>query len=860
LDAKASLRPVYARVVSEVGEPHPDAGPTSLDSVHGSAFFAGWARFVLRHRLVLLAATLAVTGWTGWVAWTELRADTSDESFLAAGDPSTTVLHEVRREFGDDALFQLLVGGDVFTHAYLERLRRLHDAVGAIALEPEPGDAASAAPAPVARPAQPAPGGDGWEGFEDSAPEGDDGWGGESGGSIVDELISLINVRQTRARDDGLRVEGLLARWPAADELAALKRRVLADRTLVGQVVDVDGTHSVLVLRTRKLGDQETARLHERLESIARQHSQAGFEVQVSGGPAVSAAMRRLMLHDARLSMALSSIVMLLITGFIFRHPIGLLGPATVVWQAEIWTLGTMALSDTPMTMVTTVLPAFIGCVGLGDAIHILSVYRVSRGRGMPNEAAIIHTLATTGLPVLLTTLTTAMGLLSFRFASLQAIRDMGSFGALGVTGALINSLIFLPILLSFNHRSLLGMRAAQGADWLDRLLARFERLSAPTPLPSGAVSRRPAFRVLAGCALVSVLALVGLTRLRVYHDGLDWFPDDDPTRQAVRALEQSVGGTANLALLLEAREGHSLREREAVVAIERLERHILAYDDGHGPGDAVRNAISLLDPLRESWRAMHGDDPKFYAIPDTEQGVRDMFLLFESASPDQLQRLMTVDMQRSLLTVRVKWRDAHSYLPLVAHIDAGIEQHLQGVVDAQPTGSVYVAVSIVNRLLSDLLNSFSSAALVITALMMFLVRDLKMGLLSMLPNLLPIAMVMGYMGYVGIVLDTSTLMLGSIAIGIVVDDTIHFLHQFKSHYDAHGQVEAAVKHAFTHSGRAMTLTSVLLVAGFACVTAGDMLSSRLFGYLLGLTAVAALLADLTLTPALLRVAYRDRA
>jgi predicted RND superfamily exporter protein len=128
-----------------------------------------------------------------------------------------------------------------------------------------------------------------------------------------------------------------------------------------------------------------------------------------------------------------------------------------------------------------------------------------------------------------------------------------------------------------------------------------------------------------------------------------------------------------------------------------------------------------------------------------------------------------------------------------------------------------------------------------------------------MLPNLMPIAVVMGYMGYAGIVLDTSTLMLGSIAIGIVVDDTIHFLHQFKSHHDVHGQVEAAVKHAFTHSGRAMALTSLLLVAGFACVTAGDMLSSRLFGYLLGLTAVAALLADLTLTPALMRVVYRDR-
>lgn len=818
--------------------------------------FTVWARWVIRHRFLALAATLALTAMASLEAHSSLRSDTSDESFLADGADASRVLEQVRAQFGRDAVFQVLVGGDVFSVEYLQRLQRLHRALEQIdiPLEETPPHRQDDAPTTGAAQAQAGLGDDFAEGF------GDADWGEEAGGSVIDQVISLINVRHTEWRDGGVRIGDLLPNVPAPEALPALKRRVLADATLVGQVVDRTGRHSVLLVRTRELGERGRSRMHGALRALARAHSQPGFEVQVAGGPAVSAAMRDMLLSDTGMTMALSSAVMLLITFLLFRHPLGVVGPFLVVWQAEAWTLGAMAVTDTPLTMVTSILPAFIGCVGLGDSVHIQSVYRSARASGMDNDDAIVHALGSTGVPVLLTTLTTAVGLLSFRLASLGAIQEMGTFGALGVTGALVNSVVFLPAVLTFNRKSLLGLREQGGdSDLVGRVVHFFERLSAPVPGPNG-LSHHRRNLVLAVTGVVAVLACAGAARLRVHHDGLDWFPSDHPTRVAIDALEASVGGTANLALLIEAPRDQTLRSRPILVGMEALERHLLRYDDGSGPGQAIRNVTSLLDPIREAWRALHEDAPDHYAVPDSQRGVSDMFTLLENTAPDALRSLMTLDARRTVMTVRVTWRDALAYMPVLDHMQRGVSRFLDGVADARPTGSVYVAVVIVNALLDDLLRSFGTAAAVITVLMIFMLRDVKLGLFAMLPNLLPVIIVLGLMALTGIPLDTSTLMLGSVAIGIVVDDTIHFLHQFKSAHDATGDAEAAVQHAFVHTGRAMVATSLILVAGFLCVLGTQLLSSRIFGVLVAVTVVVALLLDFTFTPALLRLLYSKRA
>ena len=168
-----------------------------------------------------------------------------------------------------------------------------------------------------------------------------------------------------------------------------------------------------------------------------------------------------------------------------------------------------MAIADVPMTMVTNILPAFLACVGIGDSVHILSVYRDARASHMPNRKAIIHSIATTGSPVFYTTLTTAMGLLSFNLSSLSAIENMGTFGALGIFVALLYSLVFLPIVLTFNKHSLLGVKAASDKpDRVGQFLAFCASLSRTKTTDSMITHNRRRMTLLAAFGIAAVACI----------------------------------------------------------------------------------------------------------------------------------------------------------------------------------------------------------------------------------------------------------------------------------------------------------------------------------------------------------------
>ncbi|MCP4600968.1 MAG: MMPL family transporter [Proteobacteria bacterium] len=833
---------------------------TGPKQISGNRFFRAFTILVLRYRWSTLILTLAVTVFMGYSVATRLEINTTVEGFLSSDSETAMALEELRDQFGQDTVFQILIGGDVFSMPYLSRLKKLHDELAAIDLEIESlgqrsnlkegqqNDLESASIPKQARKD------DEFGEFGDT-----EGWGDEGGGTIIDEIISLINVRQTSWTNGGLRVDGLLAKWPSASELPEIKRKVLSNRTLVGQVIDKDATHSVIVLRTAFMSEQDQGLVHKEIARITEAHQADDFKIMISGMPAILVTLDHLMLSDIATTLLVVNLITLVILLIMFRHPIGVIGPILVVWLAEIWTMGVMALTDMPVTMVTTILPAFLACVGLGDSVHIQSVYRDARRDGMSNYDAIIHAVETTGIPVFYTTLTTAVGLMSFRLASLEAIGDMGMFGALGVTFAFLNSVVFLPIVLSVNKKSLLGLpTTGEKLNRIDRFLQFCDGLSRPSEKDGKQVFKKRN-RVLLAAAGLAIVAGLGVSLLRVYHDVREWLPEDNHTLKALTAFEDTVGGTSNIALLVKAKQGEDLRDREVLLALERLEKYILAYEDKNNPGKIVSNTTSLLDPIRESWRAVNGEKEEFYKLPDTQRGISDMLTLFEQTGPDQLKRHVSIDMERALIVARTQWMEALSYVPLAKYLEQGIEKLIGDRASIITTGTVYVQLAVVSALVMDLLRSFGAAIFVITIIMVILLKDFKLGVMAMIPNLLPIFSVMGLMGFTSIPLDVNTILLGSVAIGIAVDDTIHLLHQFRIHYNAHGQVDQAIQHALNHAGRAMVITSLILVFSFICMLMGDLSFVRWFGKLVSAIVALALILDLCLTPALLRVFYKSR-
>ena len=188
----------------------------------------------------------------------------------------------------------------------------------------------------------------------------------------------------------------------------------------------------------------DSERVYHAVQGILDNYRSDDFKLYLSGPPALVAGLNEVMLSEMAILFALAVVCFVFMMGFIFRHALGILGPLAIVFFATAWTFGFMALMDFPLTMLTTILPTFIICVGIGDTVHLVSVYRDKRKVGTDNHEAIVAALASTAKPVLFTTMTTAVGLLSFRFATIDAIQEMGTAGAAGVFMAFFNTIIIL--------------------------------------------------------------------------------------------------------------------------------------------------------------------------------------------------------------------------------------------------------------------------------------------------------------------------------------------------------------------------------------------------------------------------------
>ncbi len=819
-----------------------------------SAFFRASTEIVIRFRWFFLALTALATAGALYLIVTDLKVDNSTEYFASGNEEVSEQLELFRDDFGRDDLFFLLVEGDVFSMDFLDRLRELHTNLEATDLpltslgqrksdrdNLRVGKEIEAAPAP-----QPA-------GFEDDFGDfGDDeGWGDEAGGSVVEEVISLINFRQTIGTDGGIRVRGLLDDRPAESDLVALKAEVLANPSMVGNVIGPDATHTVLAIRTQFMDEEDTGKVNDHLFELANQFDAPGFEVSLTGGPALNHSLNQTVLEDTSRLMVLSTIVMGFVLLYLFRRFMPVFAPLVVVIVSACWTLAAMTIFGAPMTILTSIIPAFLICVGLADSIHIQSVWRDEIAEGVGLSDALVRAVAMTGVPIVFTTMTTMAGLLSFRFASATAIQEMGMAGAFGVAMALLNSVVFLPAALSFSSGpATVATDVERAPDLVDSFLDRCTSFS---------VGNGRWWTIGVG-AVFAVIAFVGISNLDVYHNPLVWLGEQHPITVSTLEMDAKVGGVSGVHVVFESDSEFGVKDRELLMAIDELADSLEGFEHPRTGEHIVTSTMSLADVVRETNRALHDGDQGFYSMPDTQRGVSDALLLFENAGPDELNRLVTGDLKRSHLMIRVKWMDATSYRPFEEFIEREIDRIIGDKAEVIATGTIYTILAVVETLISDLLRSFGVALIAVTLMMIWLLRDLKLGLVSMVPNLLPIALVMGFMGYVGIDIDLSNLLIASIIIGIAVDDTVHYLHQYKVGYKIEANVETAIQHALHHAGRAIVSTSVVLTLGFGVFLASRLISIQRFGLLIGFACMLAVVVDLILTPALLRVLYAKKA
>ncbi len=457
---------------------------------------------------------------------------------------------------------------------------------------------------------------------------------------------------------------------------------------------------------------------------------------------------------------------------------------------------------------------------------------------GHNRHDAIVESVRLNLYPVFLASLTTTLGFLSMNFSEVPPYRHLGNFVAFGIATSFILSVTFLPALLS-----LLPIRATKER--------RFGR-TAMVRLADSVLRYRKA--ILWGWILIVPLVLLAIPRNELNDVLVHFFDESVEFRQDTDFMDEHLSGNTLLEYSLESTAEGGVTDPLFLADVSR-------FADWYREQPPVRHVAVITDTFRQLNQSMHGDDPTAYRIPESQDLAAQYLLLYELSLPQGLNLNNQIDRSRSATRVSISAEtlDTQEVLELNARAEAWLKDNAAHVADVNSTGPAALFAYIGQRNIRAMLVGTLVVLLAISAILLFALRSLRLGLISIIPNLVPAALGFGVWGLTVGQVGLSLSVVVAMTVGIVVDDTVHFLSKYRRARREYGQdTEEAVHHAFDTAGRALFTTTVVLVAGFMIFVFSPFVPTAQVGVLTAMIIGFAFIADLTLLPALLTVVDRD--
>jgi len=655
----------------------------------------------------------------------------------------------------------------------------------------------------------------------------------------VRRVFSLTETAVPAADREGVTVGPLVDDLPGDPEaVEALRYRVLAHPMLVGRVVAPDGKSVALIAEVEHIEDDfiYKVELVRQIRAIVEEErARTGVRpYHVAGGPVLDDALFRYSIRDALVYLPLCVLFAAAVTFFIFRRLSAVLVVMLVVLQSLLWTAGAMGAWGLRANIISTILVPILMCAGIGEAIHIVAEYYAQLGRGRNRLAAMTASLDTLMAPCLVTSMTTAAGLLSLGVSDLGVLRETGCIGAFGILAGFGLSMTVLPAILTWVPAPPPRSLESRESDRLVWLLVR-----------AGQASMGWRGSVLVCSALLVLAGGLGITRLTVNANFIDHFRKNDPVRLDTEFVDEHLQGTVSIEFVLRAPKRNGVLEPTVLRALEALEVFVESL-----PG--VTSVHGLCEALREIHGVLRGGGPSAAVLPDNARLAAQLLLAMEGSGITE----SIVDAERRVtrLTAYVRVKDSMALASHVREIEAFLEHHFPPPLSASMTGVVKVSQDVQDYILTTQIDSLSLSVVTSVAMIALLLGSIRLGLLAMIPNLIPLGMTLGFMGLVGISLNVGTVMIAAVVLGVIVDDTVHFLICYRRAYGSGLSVHQAVQHTLEKVGRPIVATSLILVAGFWVMTLATFRPNVNFGLLTGVTIMIGLVADLMILPAALAV------
>jgi predicted RND superfamily exporter protein len=572
------------------------------------------------------------------------------------------------------------------------------------------------------------------------------------------------------------------------------------------------------------------SRIHEAIAQIVTDEANDA-QIWVTGTPLLTLATTNVLLDDLIWIPLIVILVMAVVLAICFRCLKGVLVPLSSVAISVLWTLSTVVALDYSLNIVTVLVPSLLMILSLSYAIHVVSEFLEATGGHEDRQSLATAALQGVFLPVILTGLTTAAGFLSLTLSPLAAIREFGVLSVIGVSYAVLVTLTYTPSILKLIHceRQELPRAGKQQSGWFDR----FSRKVANFDIRY----RRPIF---VAFSLTVLLAVTGMSEIQVGMEHITNFRQDSSVRRAYETANAELGGANLFYVVIDTGHRDAVKEPVNLKTIKALQHWLNDQPE-------VGGSLSIVHYLQLLNSAFHDNQEEYRVIPDSKKEIGQ--LLFFGAS-DEVEQLVDSRYQLANIIVRSKVVDSGDLAALVQRINdrlAQLPQHLQ----ARVTGNPVLIDEVLDKIIRGQVQSVFAALLIVYGVLVGMFLSFRIGLIALIPNILPVVVYFGVLGFLGISLNPSNSLIAPMVLGIAIDDTVHYFARFNEFMKQQASSRQATIAALRVVGRPVTYTSIALCLGFLVLTSSDLRMQAQVGAMACFALAFAWLTDFFLTPAL---------
>ncbi len=654
----------------------------------------------------------------------------------------------------------------------------------------------------------------------------------------VDSITNYQYVHSIAEEPDDVIVEDFVQNIQSATPkyLASRKDIAINDPLVVDGFISRDGTTTMISARlTPKVNDDsdksmEIMKLVE--EILAPERERTGYKYWLNGGPPLNKSFVDIGTNDATTFTPLVLIASMILLFLLFRRVSGALIPIGVVVFTFLTVLAVQVMLGYKLNNFTANLPVFVVAIGIADAVHVYIIWLMFRREGESNENAVLHSMKKNFLPIFLTSLTTAIGFATLTISKVIPVLTLGIATASGAILAFIISIVWMPAVLLILKKEV--------------KTKELEKEDIKKPLGYGKFIVKNNKTIIAITTIIFVILSVGLFKVKVDSNTIRYFDESVEIRKSTEFLMQNLTGPMAYEIVVDSGKQNGIKDPEFLKTVEKF------YSDFQGKFSDVRHLSSLMDTIKRFNKVLDGKE----VIPDNQNLIAQYLLLYSLSLPQgmEINDKMDIKEQKLRITGQVNIVDTSKDLEMINYIyDWWEKTPYDGTVQGQTAMFAYMQSDVTDTLIYSL----SLAIILVSIIMLLIFKRFKILWVFILPNILPVMLVVGLMGWIDISIDIGVAIAGAIIIGVAVDDTIHFLVKY---FDARKRglsMEDTFDEVLRYAGKAILFTTIILSISFSMFAFSTFTPNQNFGIVTASALIIAFIVDLLLLPALLSIADR---